>query len=86
MLKNTFSNFIITIFGGVLMGLTSRKEEQLKNMPNIKSYVFRSKSGRFLVHKTVVTDIKPVQYYQAIVDDPVESQRALEEFQEELIA
>jgi len=52
------------------MGLTTKKEEQLKKMPHIESRVFKSKSGRFLVHKTVITDIKPLEYYQAVFEGP----------------
>ena len=52
------------------MGLTNKKEEHLKNMPLIESRVFKSKNGNFLVHKTVITDIKPVNYYKAVVEGP----------------
>lgn len=50
------------------MGLSNRKEEQLKKMPNIRTSVFKSKNGKLLVHKTVITDIKPVEYYKAVFD------------------
>ncbi|MBN2112198.1 hypothetical protein JW707_03810 [Candidatus Woesearchaeota archaeon] len=53
------------------MGLTSKKEEQLKKMPRIETQIFKSKSGKLLVHKTVITDIKPVDYYKVVVDGPV---------------
>lgn len=49
------------------MGLTTRKEEQLKEMPIIRTSVGRSKDGRFVVHRTTITHIKPVQYYDAIL-------------------
>jgi hypothetical protein len=52
------------------MGLTSRKEEQLKKMPLIKTQVFKSKSGKLLVHRTIITDIKPVEYYQKVFEGP----------------
>lgn len=50
------------------MGLTNRKEEQLRTMPLIESRVLKSKDGKYLVHRTVITHIKPVAYYQAVID------------------
>lgn len=52
------------------MGLTTRKEEQLRRMPLIKTQVFKSKSGKLLVHRTIITDIKPIDYYQKVFDNP----------------
>lgn len=54
------------------MGLSNKKEEQLKKMPQIQSSVFKSQDGRFLVHKTVITDIKPVSYYEVVLDNEPE--------------
>ncbi|MFT4283116.1 MAG: hypothetical protein ACMXX6_01685 [Candidatus Woesearchaeota archaeon] len=51
------------------MGLTNKKEEQLKEMPLIKSKVSKSKDGRFLVHKTEIVTIKPVAYYEAVLSN-----------------
>ena len=52
------------------MGLTNKKEDQLRKMPIVQARVFKSKSGKFLVHKTTITDIKPVDYYQAVFEGP----------------
>lgn len=49
------------------MGLTTKKEEQLKAMPYIQSTVNRSKDGRLVIHKTTITHIKPVAYYEAVL-------------------
>jgi hypothetical protein len=54
------------------MGLTNRKEEQLKRMPTVDFNVYKSKDGRFLIHKTTITDIKPFAYYKKIVENPTE--------------
>lgn len=51
------------------MGLTNRKEEQLKTMPSIDFRVLRSKDGKFLIHRTTITDIKPVNYYKKVVEN-----------------
>jgi len=49
------------------MGLTNKKEEQLRLMPLIKNKVSRSKDGRFLIHRTEIIHIKPTAYYEAIL-------------------
>jgi len=51
------------------MGLTTKKEEQLKAMPQIESRISKSKDGRFVVHKTTITNIKPAAYYEAVLKD-----------------
>jgi len=49
------------------MGLTNKKEEQLKDMPTIKSSIVKSKNGTLVIHKTTITDIKPAAYYEAVL-------------------
>lgn len=49
------------------MGLTNRKEEQLKEMPTIKSTVSKSKDGSLVIHRTTITHIKPAAYYEAVL-------------------
>jgi hypothetical protein len=53
------------------MGLTQKREKVLKEMPIIRSEIRRSKDGRFLIHRTTITHIKPMSYYKAIVDNTV---------------
>lgn len=43
-------------------------EKFQKNTPILESRVFKSKDGKFLVHKTTITDIKPVTYYDAVME------------------
>ena len=64
------------------MGLTNKREEQLKQMPIIKSTVGKSKDGKYVVHRTVITHIKPVAYYDAILSGKVAVQE--ESIEEEL--
>ena len=45
--------------------------DKLVNMPIIKTTVIRSKSGRFIIHRTEITDIKPVSYYDKMLNDAV---------------
>lgn len=51
------------------MGLTNNKEEQLKKMPQIETKLTKSKDGRFLIHKTVITSIKPIAYYEKVLEE-----------------
>ena len=53
------------------MGLTNKKEEQLRKMPLIQNVIRRSKDGRYLIHKIVITTIRPMAYYKAIMDNSV---------------
>jgi hypothetical protein len=56
------------------MGLSNRKEEQLKKMPTVESRLLRSKDGKLLIHKTIITDIKPCEYYKVVMESPTEEQ------------
>ena len=48
------------------MGFEEKRAEQLRNMPIIETRISKSKDGRFLLHKTVITDIKPKDYYEKV--------------------
>jgi len=47
--------------------LSTTKEEQLKEMPSIQTSIKKSSDGRYIIHKTVITDIKSAGYYEAIL-------------------
>jgi hypothetical protein len=49
------------------MGLSDKKEEQLRDMPIIESRYFVSEDGKYFVHKTTITDIKPVLYVEKVM-------------------
>ena len=53
------------------MGLTNKKEQQLRKMPIVQTVIRRSKDGRFLIHKVIMTTIRPIAYYKAILDNNV---------------
>ena len=50
------------------MGLTNKKEEQLRKMPRIETKVFKSKDGRLLIQRTTISSVKPVAYYEKILN------------------
>ncbi len=49
------------------MGLTNKKEQQLKDMPLIQSRIKTSKNGKFVIQQTVITTIRPIEYYKAVI-------------------
>lgn len=49
------------------MGLTNKKEEQLKRMPSIESRFQKSKDGKFLIHKTTITTVRPLVYFEKVI-------------------
>ena len=53
------------------MGLSNKKEEQLKKMPLIQSRIKASRNGRYIIQQTVITSIKPIEYYNAILANTV---------------
>ena len=50
------------------MALTEWKEEALKRMPIIETAVKLSEDGKTVIHRTTITDLKPVEYYKAVMD------------------
>ncbi|MGE0793599.1 MAG: hypothetical protein AB7V77_05475 [Candidatus Woesearchaeota archaeon] len=50
------------------MGLTNKKEEQLKRMPLIESKVLKSKDGKYVIHRTTITTIRPTAYFEKVLE------------------
>jgi len=49
------------------MELSEKKIEQLMKQPVIETTVQKSKDGKWVVFKTVIRDIKPVTYYEKVL-------------------
>lgn len=49
------------------MGLSNKKEDQLRQMPIIRCSVSKSKDGKYIVQRTTITHIKPTAYYEAVL-------------------
>ena len=49
------------------MGLTYAKEEQLRKQPIIEGFVRKSDDGKYVIHKTVITQIRPTAYYEKVL-------------------
>jgi hypothetical protein len=56
------------------MEFSEKRLEQIKNMPIVESKVLKSKDGKFVIHKTVITDIKPVKYYEVVLEKTSEEE------------
>ncbi|MCD6464465.1 hypothetical protein J7L02_03020 [Candidatus Woesearchaeota archaeon] len=50
------------------MELSPKKVEQLNKQPIVETVIARSEDGKWLVHKTIITDIKPVTYYEKVLN------------------
>ncbi|MFW6378834.1 MAG: hypothetical protein ACOCZV_02325 [Nanoarchaeota archaeon] len=51
------------------MGLSNKKEDQLKRMPNVESVFSKSKDGKYLIHRTIITTVRPVEYFEKILSE-----------------
>jgi len=49
--------------------LTQRKIEELSEQPLLETFMYVSMDGKWFVHKTIVTDIKPVNYVKKVMDE-----------------
>lgn len=42
---------------------------KVKDMPIIDTRITRSKDGKYLLHRTTITTIRPMAYYEAVLAD-----------------
>jgi len=47
--------------------LSGLKIEQLGKQPIIESNISKGEDGKWLIHKTTITDIKPVSYFEKVL-------------------
>ncbi len=47
--------------------LSETKIKQLMNMPIVETKISLSKDGKYVIHKTIITDIKPKEYYDKVL-------------------
>lgn len=52
----------------VSLELSSVKIQQLSKQPIIESSISVSEDKRWVIHRTVITDIKPFSYYEKVLD------------------
>lgn len=50
------------------MELNEKKIEQLKKQPIIETSIKKSVDGQWVLHKTTIIDIKPVSYFEKVLE------------------
>ena len=51
------------------MELSEKKIEELRKQPVIETKVRKSNDGRWVIHQTKITDIKPVNYFEKVLEE-----------------
>jgi len=49
------------------MGLTTKREEILKNMPKIETKIEKIPGRNLIVHRIIFTDVRPIEYYNKVI-------------------
>jgi hypothetical protein len=49
------------------MELSEKKLIQLNKQPIVETSVKKSGDGKWIIHKTVITDIKPISYFEKVL-------------------
>lgn len=47
-------------------GVSGSPNREFENKPIVETQLSKSKDGKYLIHKTIITDIKPVKYYKTV--------------------
>ena len=47
--------------------IEEREEKASKRPPIIETSINKSKDGKWLIHRTIITDIKPVAYFEQVL-------------------
>jgi len=50
------------------MELSKTKIEQLNKQPIVETAIAKSDDGKWVVHKTTITDIKPLSYMEKVMN------------------
>ena len=64
--------FCGVIVGDNTMSLSKSQEEKVRKQPIIETKLFKSKSGKHVVWQTIITEVKPVEYMQTVIDSASE--------------
>ena len=51
----------------VELELSAVKIKQFNKQPIMESFLEISKDGKWAMHKTIITDIKPISYYEKVL-------------------
>lgn len=48
--------------------MENKNEQMGQNKPIVESHIGKSKDGKYVIHRTIITDIKPVKYYEKVME------------------
>ena len=51
-----------------MVELSERKIEDLNKQPIVETSIRKSEDGKWIIHKVSITDIKPVNYLEKVMD------------------
>lgn len=51
------------------MEQTKPQEQIGQNKPIVETHIGMSKDRKYIIHKTVITDIKPTKYYEKVMEE-----------------
>ena len=49
------------------IGLSKIKQQQLIRQPILETQISKSEDGKWIIHRTIITDIKPVSYFEKVL-------------------
>lgn len=49
--------------------LSETKIEQLNKQPIVETSVAKSEDGKWVIHKTTITDLKPISYMEKVLNN-----------------
>ena len=47
---------------------TETKSKTFENKPIVETQLSKSKDGKYVLHRTIITDIKPVKYWEKVME------------------
>jgi len=50
------------------MEQNNEQKSEFDNKPITETQISKSKDGKYIIHKTIITDIKPVKYYEKVLE------------------
>ena len=49
-------------------GVSGSPDREFENKPIVETQLSKSKDGKYILHRTIITDIKPVKYIQKVLE------------------
>ena len=47
----------------------TQTKPEFENRPILETHITKSKDGKYVIHKTVITDIKPIKYLEKVLNN-----------------